>query len=244
MNNIYPISKEGHQCISTCTKNKYITNPLFMIQSKPVVDKYGCATMPYPSYTDDKRIEYFDQCDIEDSKYEENIISTLIPSFDIFGNVFIKTYYNINSLEEFLKWFDDNNELLYETKKRVFNNGMYIYGKDIIILDHRFVSHITYILEYNIHKIYKSIRKYINIDNNNITLIKPKKNIDINDDKKTIKLIRIYIKKQFLNNKFIYKYLSKFLQHYKKNLTDINLTDTIINNMIEYIIKCINLSFD
>jgi hypothetical protein len=205
-----------------------------------------CPTAPY-IVQPKNAISLFTSCG-KPTQVPQDILSILVPESNISSEYFIRIYYNINNLNELLTWLENNTELPYRTKERVFDNGMIEYGKYINIIDQRFINHIMYIFNYNMHIIYNSIRPYIKLNKENITLINP---IYVNnnkythkDDKKTIQLIRYYIKDKFINPEFIYKYISKFIKYYKKKLSDINLSNTLVHNIIEYIIKCINSSFD
>jgi len=238
----YPISKNNIPCIGPCyDKSSTSYHP-------DILSRWTDNTVnlcPSKLYIKDKKFYFFDEC-TEPSNIPQDILSYMLPNSTITSDYFIKICYNINNLEELLIWLESNSSLPYRTKERVFNNGMIEYGKDLHIIDQRFVDHISYILHYNLHIIYNSIRKYIKINKDKIELLNPiytNKN-DFNDDTKTVQLIRHYIKKKFLNPEFIYKYISKFIRYYKTKLTESNISNIIIHNMIDYIIKCINLSFD
>ena len=234
----------GIKCIGPCydKMSKNIINPLNLVRYKNSTVNL-CPTFPF-IYND--TIENFAPCG-EPTKTKQDIFSMVLPTIGISSEYFIYIYYNIKNLEDLLNWLDNNTNLPYRTKERVFNNGMVEYGNDIKIIDHRFVDHISYLLHYNLHKIYIPIREYIKVNKNNIELLNPiyidKKDRYV-DNKNTIQLIRHYIKDKFLNHEFIYKYVIKFVKYYKTNLTDKYITDILVTNMIDYIIKCINLSFD
>ena len=242
---LYPTSSiKGINCIGPCYEKltKNIINPSSLINyRKPTINL--CPTFPYIY---NGNVGHFAPCG-EPTAGKQDVFSMVLPTIGISSEYFINIYYNIKNLEGLLNWLDNNTNLPYRTKERVFNNGMIEYGNDITIIDQRFVDHISYLLHYNLHKIYIPIREYIKVNKNNIELLNPiyidKKDRRI-DDKNTIQLIRQYIKDKFLNHEFIYKYVIKFVKYYKKNLTDKYITDILMTNMIDYIIKCINLSFD
>lgn len=236
----------NNKCIDKCyPKNTVIQHPITLDSFKSSTKNF-CSTYPYiinnETYT-------FIECNVlANNSANSNRISMISPLVSISSDYFIKIYYNIHNFEEMLSWFTNNSDSTYRTKERVFNNGMVVYGTDIQLIDQRFVDHITYILHYNISYIYKSIRKYIKVNKNNIELLNSvyitEKNNNFNDDKHTIQLIRTYIKNTFLNSDTIYQYISKFIRYYKNNLSDKFITTIIVEKMIEYIIKRINLSFE
>jgi hypothetical protein len=186
-----------------------------------------------------------DKCHIPTKKYSEyeKMIaqSILSPTIIFSADTFVKVYYDIMSLEDMLKWLDDNRRKPYQTKKRILDNGMVTYGNDLNIIDHRLVNHIDDVMNYNLDKIYDNVKFYFKIKDNKVKI--SIKQDSINHSSKEIHNIKNYIKKHFFGNDNINSFLSKFIRYYKDNLTKDNITDNIVKYMIEYMVKKINHNY-
>lgn len=242
----YPVSVNGHQCIGPCyQKGTKIIHPLTLDQI--VVNEYNyCLVNEFISTSSSgKHIVHHAKCNIPTAKtlqMDDNIIT---PEIIFSSEYFIKVYYNIDNIEELLDWIFKNSYNPYKTKERVFDNGMCVYGNDLVIVDQRIVSYIDSALHEYLPKIYNSINKYFVIRNNNIELCEPdSSDTNIIKDIKHISAIRTYIKDNFLGTSNIHQFMSKFIRYYKEDLTKKNLTLLLVEHMIDYITKKILLTLE
>lgn len=250
---LYPTSVHNQQCIGPCYhSNTKIIHPLTLDEIIEVNHPF-CPVHPF-SYADPEtgkeRLVNFDKCfvptakDIEmDYILKDNVIT---PQFSFSSKYFVKVYYKIASLEDMLKWLDKNKQSPYKTKERVFNNGMVAYGKDMMIIDHRIVFFVRDIMITNLPKLYRHLKIYFSVSKNSIDLANPGSELytEISEDSKTIKMVRQYIKEKFLGDDSIHQFMSKFVRYYKDELIDRHISDTLVQHMIDYITKRIQLTFE
>ena len=239
MNEKYPISKNKFQCRGPCYyPGTSITHPQTLSQIT-----YKEPFCPIDQQIIDDEIIYLDKCEpptndkMTHFEYIEN--QMLNPIFEFSPQYFTKIIYKILSLEDFLTWLDENKSLPFRSKERVFNNGVYVFYNDISVIDARLVDFIMEILSENIVIIYRSLEKYIEIKNKNITLAKNQINRS-NSDKKVFKIKMNYLKKKLLTKENIENFLAKFIKFYKDKMKNINLSNHIVFLVTEYIKKKIN----
>lgn len=247
----YPKTINGKQCIGPCyPKGTLFANPQTLTLHVGETSNV-CPINPYIWYDplSGKKYEHeTERCEkptVVDTG-EIGSLDFIFPTIEFSSDYFIKKYYDIMSLEELIKWLDMADEKPYDTKIRVFDNGIYCFGKEMNIVDYRIVKYVGEIFEHNIPKIYKNIRKYIMITDQNVTLIDPVDRTDkvdeLSDDIDTIKLIRGYIRSSFLGNDNVHDFLSKFIRYYKSEFDKKNISGILVDHMIDYITKKINLT--
>lgn len=266
VSNKYPKSIDNKQCIGPCYHAQTrISHPITL--DEKILDYNSCPI--YPQIITDKstgnnNIIQFSKCypPTTISGYIDEL-SLIVPTFEFNSEYFVKVYYKINSLDDMLKWLDKNKNSPYKTKKRVFDNGMIVYGNDLKIIDHRLIYYVNEIMNVNISKIYRHIKDYfkivgdyvelVDVDNyhsdNDNKLNKVDNKIDdrvdnnkIDNTQYKIKLVRSYIKNNFFGNDNIQDFLSKFIRYYHDKLNEKNISDIFVKYMIEYIIKRIKLT--
>jgi hypothetical protein len=67
---------------------------------------------------------------------------------------------------------------------------------------------------------------------------------DFNNLNESVSLIRSYIKSKFLGTDNVTQFMSKFVRYYKAEITERDLSKTLVDNMIEYCIKRIKMTLD
>lgn len=245
----YPVSLSGKQCIGPCYKpGSVFFHPSTATESGPYITPV-CPTRKYvykDPYSPGKghTINVLDACSRPTVNSVTDIANTdtfSIPYMDFSGENFVKFYYGIKSFDDMLDWLEKNKSMPYRNKERIFDKGMFAYGTNINIIDHRFVQHIKYVFEHNLPLIYKYTRKYIHYKDNNITLSDRTNyrsdNKKDEDTHETIKHIRQYIKNQFLSYDELHKFINKFIRYYKSETRSGYVTEKLVRLVIEYIIK-------
>jgi hypothetical protein len=252
----YPISVNNQHCVGPCYySNTKIVHPITLDEIKDVEHNF-CPVNAFvyvDPITKTSTLSTIDKCYVPtENKTEMNDFlrdTVLTPQFHFSSDYFVKIYYKIYNIEDLLRWIDTHNEDPYKTRERVFNNGMAVYGNQITIIDHRIVKFLNEIMINYLPKIYHSIIQYIFIQGDEITLIDPDKNKSIKQDSsENIRLhliiIRNYIKERFLGIDNIQQFMSKFIRYYNEEITNNNISNILVNHMIDYIIKRIKLTLD
>ena len=166
----------------------------------------------------------------------------LAPTFKFSTTYFLKIYYDIGSLEEGIEWLDNNVMIPFRTRERVFNQMMTLYGDNMSIADHRIISFVRELMVRNITSISQKVSQYIDIRDDKIVLTSPDPNRDIGQDKSKVNLINSYIKTKFLGDSEIGRFVSKFVRYGSEQIKKPNLSQALVERMIEYIIKRIEAS--
>lgn len=246
MNKKYPISVNKQQCIGPCySSGVNFVHPLTLEET---VRNHNTCPVNTFLHTDKKTgktyIESFDDCYIPTSTQatEEGLENIVTPEYNFSSEIFIKLFYKINNIQEFLTWLNDNKDELYTTRKRVFNHCMVTFGDDLTIIDQHLVSFVDLIMFKNISKINNRIKKYIVIDGDNVLLSDTFNDKQFN--KNDINMINQYIKDTFLGRDNIHVFLVKFIKYFKDRLTDRFLSKILVKHMIDNIIKKIKLTIE
>ena len=96
----------------------------------------------------------------------------------------------------------------------------------------------------NISTIFSQISKYIDISDDKIVLTRPDESRQANTfDRSKYNLIKSYIKTRFLGDSEISKFVSKFVRYGSEHLKKTNLSQILVESMIDYIIKRVESSF-
>ena len=237
----YGKSKNGNQCIGPCfEKNVTIIHPIYL--DHITNDEPFCPTN---MFTDNKGNKmYKDTCLIPtQKKYLNNEFDNIANNFtiDFDGKYFLTIYYNIFSFEDSLEWIYDNNYYPTETKKRIINVSLSVYGKGIEIVDHRFIDYFINIISSNIDKIYKNTERYIGKKGSDILLVKTDEN-DLSYDEYKLERIN-YLFNIFINQNEIYKFIIKYFKNRIDKWDEINdHLKMLENDLIDYIINKIKLT--
>lgn len=247
-NKKYLKSVSGHQCIGPCvSKNKKIIHPI-TLETITDKDQSFCPVNGFEiinEKTNKKEIKYIDKCyGIQNDNINNNthIMNVLIPEIDFDIKHFLVMFYNIHSYEEGIAWINDNLGYPLTTRERIFECILNSYGFTIDIIDNR-TSEFVYLLIKNkfIDLFYDRLKKYIYIDLNTNTV-----KIEENEQSDSIENRKIkteYIYKKYININEINKFLYKFFRERKKKWFDIkNYVDNIINDLLLYSIKSINIT--
>jgi hypothetical protein len=272
---IYPISVHKQQCIGPCYySDSRIIHPLTLEEIKGVEHNF-CPTNTFV-FTDPKtkknQLSIIDKCIVPTARETrmDDILRdfVIVPQLYFSSDYFVKVYYKIYSLEEFLTWLDSHKTDPFKTKERVFNNCMVVYGDQLNIIDHRIVYFINELMLKNLPRLYRHLNKFFSIKDDTVTLIDLNKynaiihneenkekdegdQQDITDDltfnekqHTKIALIREYIKEKFLGSDNVQQFMSKIIRYYKEDITDRHISDILVKHMIDYIIKRIKLTLE
>ena len=237
--NEYPKSINGRQCIGPCyNSNTTIIHPTTFAYTTPAIDKPFCPVKDY--YDENKTLQNIDIC-IKQSEGVKNIdngvhIDISLPIFDFSCNYFLKTYYDIRSFDDCIRYINDNNHLPYLTKKRVINCAANTHSDEIDVTYDLTKMLLNISIKDWCEYIYINTNKFIKINKNNQIKLGEKntthltkfKNIKIN-----------FLKKKFLNEQIMYKFLKYHLENNEKNKkqNENYFMDNLKENLIKYIIK-------
>ena len=244
----YPVSTNGRQCIGPCyARGINIIHP-------NTLDDYAFDDgnyCPVDVYLDtDKETGktdpwYFDKCiiptvkDMKEANKERHEL--VIPEMQFSSEYFTKLYYGLRNINDLIEWLDKNVDAPYNTKKRVFDHGMVVYGDAFTIIDQRFVKYVSDIMIHNADKIFDKMKKYIGLVNGTMTLLNPEVSANdnhlIDDDKK-----RKYLMEKLITPENVHEFVAKYMRYYKAEMTDRGLADRLVDRMIEYVIKKIELT--
>lgn len=270
MKDNYPISVNGQQCIGPCYhSNTRIIHPLTLDEIRGV-DRNFCPVNTFvftDPNTKKSTLSIIDKCMVPtaretqmDEILRDNVIA---PQFHFSSDYFVKVYYKITNLEDLLNWLDGHRTDPFKTKERVFNNSMAVYGDQLNIVDHRLIHFINDLMMENLPKLYRHLKKYIVLNDDRVVIANPDSKLDnkpidssehnvqyddsdINTQeyKSDIPIIRAYIKEKFLGSDNIHQFMSKIIRYYKEDITDRYISHILVNHMIEYITKRIKLTLD
>lgn len=239
----YPISSNNQQCIGPCYyKDTKIIHPSSLDEISNV--PYNFCPVNTFVYSDPKSkkslLKTIDKCYIPtanktviDKTLQDSIVT---PTMIFSSEYFVKIYYKLNNFDDLLKWLDDNVDKPSKTKERVFDNSMIVYGSQFELIDDRLVTYVNDYFIYHISYFYNSLKKHIHYESNNFVF-----RLDDHNSKNK-EQVKEYIVKKFLGKENIFSFLSKFLRTYKNIITNKNLSQILLNHMIDYILKKIDLT--
>ncbi len=234
--NNYSLSKNNIQCIGPCyDQGKNIIHPITMqfIEGPNVP---FCPTEIFESIdksSGEKKTRYVDECfkptaNIDEDQKQNDYLN---PNITFDAEIFLKNYYNINSYDELLNFLQKNSHIPTSTKLRLIE-CMWIYLKDIFVIDTLIVEIITDFLINNIKNIYNKLFQYIEVDSKKIlfkktTLDKAKFNIErIN-----------FLKDKLIKDEEVNKFLNKYFEKNKKEKINERFfqKNEILKNFISYL---------
>lgn len=214
----YPKSINNRQCLGPCYEHDTsFIHPLFLqnIKNKHFTRKPICPTDRYEKIdelTNYKDTFIYDEC--KNPTHNKDIStneSLLFFQSGFTKDLFLSFYYNINSFGSALEWIDENKFYPIQTKERIINAALNLYGDNLDYLDDIFIDfYIYYAKEKFINKIYNKINQYIGKENDEILIVDPNKN-KLKIDEFKIERIN-YISEQFLNKSDTKKFVSKYMK--------------------------------
>ena len=239
INKKYPKSTNNIQCVGPCYKPKtWIIHPITLDYITDI-DEPFCPTnireIKLPNGKFDK--VYIDTCNIpthqQDTYKKEMELSMLIPNIDFNSNEFLKIYYNIFSFEDALDWLDKNNYLSINTKVRVIEISLIVYGNTLELVDYRLIIFFIDLIKYKwINYIYNTLNKYINIVNENIIIVEPLNNKLDNEEHLIVRMNYLI---DLMSENEIQKFLEKYIKYSIPNIKNNELTlNKIKNDLIDY----------
>jgi hypothetical protein len=250
----HPKSINNIQCIGPCYEaGSVIIHPVTLEEiTNP--DKNFCPVdnvfITNPK-TGERMIEVIDFCYMPTISQKDKMAlnddlrkKLLAPTFKFNSSYFLKIYYNIGSLEEGVEWLEKNSISPFKTRERVFNQIMFVHGDNLSIADHRIVKFIRDIMIYNLPSIFREVSKYIDIRDDKIVLTSPEKRQNVELNKSKISLINSYIKTKFLGESEIGRFVSKFVRYGSEHLKKPDLSTTLVESTIDYIVKRIEASIN
>ena len=231
----------GFKCLGQCYyPGSTIIHPI-TFEKHIVHIEPTCAVVPFMK---DNIITYFDKCINPTANKNENLETNILVPEIIFDELsFLKIYYDIFSMEDALNYIDKNKYNSIFTKIRIMNLTLKCFYEEINIIDQRFVDFIIeYIKKIKIKKIYYYLHTYIGYsdDKKSIMYIDPKNNnLKVNE----LCIERTNYLLEIINSDNITKFLIKYFKNIKYSSDNIeNYLNNLINNLIDYLQKKINIS--
>lgn len=245
----YPKSANKLQCIGPCYKPKTpIVHPTLL--SIMTNTQHPFCPVDVWFYEDPKtgkkEERSLDMCynptDISDISNEELSLNILLPYIDFNASQFLKIYYNIYSFEDSLDWINKNIDLPTNTKIRVMKSALSVFGKEIDIVDYRFINFLIDIIKVKyIPKIYASVSEYITMTNDEVSLTLPQNN-QLTPSEYSVERTN-YLMKLFLDSDNLNKFITRYFRYRKDGWDEqINHIENMISDLILYIINKINIS--
>ena len=237
----YQISSNGHKCVGPCTPP--YTEILHPINLEFVTkDTNFCPVNKFISKNKDGKviINYVDECEKPDEERMYQLSELLIPQIQFQKKIFLATYYNINSIEDGIKWIDMNDTKPLKTKERIFNCCMEEYGDDLSIIDNRLIYFIKKVCVSKLDEIYQHLKYYIGIDNKEVFLIIPKIS-KYPQNNEALPIIMQYIIVKLITIENIQTLLNRLIN---TNIKKANMTTIITNQFIEMIIRKIETTIN
>ena len=235
----YPKSINNFQCLGPCyDKNTSILHPT---QLRTYTSKNPfCPTAAHiekDPVTGDPIKMYTDRClNPTHNKDELASSSLLAPKSEFTKELFLNLYYGINSFDQCIEWISNNSSLPLQTQIRVLNSALNVFGKNIELIDDRFVSFfIDYLKKKEISRIYNKIHQSIGVINDDVLIVDKESNPLNKEDKQTERIN--YIIKKFINSENIKGFLVKYIYTHKE-WEDVNDNlDLMTQSFFNYIAK-------
>ena len=124
-------SKNNKLCFSKCFK-KY-TPVLHPYLFRPISRKEDfCLTYPYLD-KNQKYFNYTDECNDPEDFEKDDLNKLIVPSLLVNEKILLNDIYNINSLNDGLKWIKTNENLPYNTVNRILNCIWIVFNNEIKI---------------------------------------------------------------------------------------------------------------
>jgi len=246
-NKKYKKSANGIQCVGPCYKNNtQIVHPITLSFVNDV-DNAFCPIYPIQDVDNNgkKITKDIDKCiNPIDIDYKNIVGEIVLPQTYFNLEKFLKIYYKIFSFDDAINWLESNQHIPIDTRIRVIDASLKIFGENIDIIDIRFIDFmIECIKQKYILVLYSKCNKYIGIKKDNIVFVNPSNNM-LSDKDNSVERINymIYI---FLGKDEMTKFLVKFFKYRKSKWEQYrNIIDLIIFDLAEYMEEKIKLSID
>lgn len=151
----YPKTLRGDQCITPCygAGQEFVHPITFQIVKE---DKQVCGIQPHDDFQ-------LGLCAVPTTMNQDEINRELItPYINLDLGFLLSSVYGCKSFEEVLTYIENESHLPIETRMRIVDMGLSVFGKNIIVLDPRFIEFIIKIVEIKYKKyIYKKNNKHI-----------------------------------------------------------------------------------
>lgn len=238
----YPKSKKGFQCISPCYKqNTIAVHPITM---EYITENYPfCAVNEWADIdpvTGKKINKISDKCinpthskNVSGKEMEMNII---LPYIDFTSSQFLGIYYDIHSFEDAIDWISKQKHLVaLRTQQRIIECALSAYGETMKIIDPQLVAFFIDVAKKNwIYNIYLKINKYIEVDDDKVSMVSPTLNKLSTKDE--IVSRTNYIISTFLTTEIMLKFLTKYFDKCQPKWNDCSFTfEKIQIDFIDYI---------
>lgn len=244
--NKYPISKNNIQCIGPCYEpGKSIIHPVTMqfITGENINEPF-CPTdviQKIDKTTGEKKTISTNECFKVTANNDDEQIQNdyLNPNINFDAEIFLKNYYSISSYDELLQYLQKNNHLPTATKLRLIE-CMWIYNKDIFVIDNLIIDIFhEYFIE-NISLIYNKLFKYIDADSKKILF----KKTDLAKSKFNIERIN-FLKDKLIKQEEVNKFINRYFEKNKKDKIKETIfqKNEILKNFISYLENKIIKSF-
>lgn len=247
----YPKSQHNLQCLGPCyAKGTKILHPI-SLNITSYADHPFCPVNEWESEdpkTGKKYVMDYDKCAIptrsKDIGNDELALNMLLPYIEFNKTSFLKVYYNVFSFEDALDWITNNTDNPINTRARIINSALSVYGKDMDIVDYRFVNFMQELIKSKyIRKIYSEISPYITVIDDTVELTTKKSQMKrLSNEDYNIERTN-YIIKTFFDNESLSKFCIRYFKYRKDIWNDINNhLDNMIEDLIVYIIEKIKIS--
>lgn len=229
-------SINNRRCLTKCyPKNEHYLHPTILTVIAD--NKNSCAIDPV--YTKNQNILYHDICRLEDNKLyvPPNELESILLNFYFNPLDFLINMYNLYSFDQVIYWTLENDELPFDTIKRVHNCAWKAYGNKMENLSD-YVLDYYYDLAKN-HWLYDYIKllgnKYsfgISIDNK----LKSNDNIE-NENKESLEEMYDVIVNKFFDYAFFIEIIKKYIKTYQDIWESIeshygNLKNFVYNELV------------
>jgi len=244
----YPKSKNNFQCLGPCYQpHTWIVHPILL--DIVTNELYPFCPVNEWVYNDPEtgRLEerMTDICykpttgEVPTKEIELNM---LLPYIEFNSEQFLKIYYNIFSFEDGIDWLEKKKYTPINTRVRVLNSMIKVFGSKVDIIDQRLVNFIIDVIKAKYtRRLYRILHEYIGIKNNDIILVDPSDNTLKQDD--DIVARTNYIMTTFVDIDSIFKFLSRYFRQRKESLATLdNPMLAILKDYMEYIINKIELT--
>ena len=233
----YSKGHSGKQCIGPCYKNN--TPYLHPITLDRMLHPIHNTCPTYKWWNNEfKMYQTYDTCNLDkNSMNKYDILNILSPSLTFDENQFIKLHYNIHTFDSGVEWLT-NNISNYYSSIRISECLWRIYGNSTSILSNKFIKYyIDFIKLYWIDDVYKKLKKYIIVQNDNIQFASLSNGSTEHNkigSKYRIPVINFIVDK-FITPNNIYTVLYKYIKSNNKNWENVEYhNNNILDNLINY----------
>lgn len=216
----YQKSKNGHQCISPCYKKGiFALHPISLVYTTNYNSNY-CLIEPENGRDADECEGFAESKFMMTENFEKIFIN---PGFETSSDEFLKLHHDLNSMEDVLvKLKDDSMPIL--SRYRILENAWIAFVKiengvnaKNYLLDKTICDfYYKIIIKLWVYDLYNFFYEYLCYKNNNIDIVRKKKN----KDKKIYERIdeKIEFLREFISKEMISDYFSSFVEKSEKEI--------------------------